>query len=51
MIVIRQYSEKDREQIIELWKICNSLIKFKNRTNICYSSKGDFYDSYGDARL
>ena len=23
MIVIRQYSEKDREQIIELWKTCD----------------------------
>ena len=23
MIVIRQYSEKDREQIIESWKTCD----------------------------
>ena len=40
MIVIRQYSEKDRQQIIELWKTCDLIRPWNDPTKDFDRKKG-----------
>ena len=40
MVVIRQYIEKGREQIIELWKTCDLLALGMTQTKILIEKRG-----------